>query len=99
MGFMTARREAQEALAKQEALLADREKDLEYYRECLKTFKAALEHLEEETPEVGSIMQEMVLRYTIRVENLEKSVNSIRVNIADIRRTLRNKYSLAPAIR
>jgi endonuclease/exonuclease/phosphatase family metal-dependent hydrolase len=97
--FMTAREEARAALATQEALLAEREADLAYYREALRTFKNAQSGLEDEPEEVGNVMDELVLRYTIRVESLEKSVNSIRVNIADIRRSLNNELSLKPAIR
>ena len=97
--FMTAREEARTALSMQEELLANREADLAYYRECLKTFKNAQNALESEPEETGKVMDELVLRYTLRVQNLEKSVNSIRVNVADIRRSLANELSLKPAIR
>jgi len=97
--FMTAREEARTALAMQEELLANREADLVYYREALRTFKNAQSALDNEPEETGKVMDELVLRYTVRVQNLEKSIGAIRVNIADIRRSLANELSLKPAIR
>lgn len=97
---MNARREAKEALAKQEVLLASKEADLAYYNECLKTFKNAASALGEDDPvELGIMMKDLILRHTIRVQNLEKEIISIKVNISDIRRELEGKFSLAPAIR
>ena len=96
--FFAARRDAQEALEKQSYLLQQKEGDLVFARGALNTFKNAFLSLDESDPEeLAGLMKETILRYTIKMENLEKEINSITVNISSIRRDLK-KYSLAPAI-
>ena len=98
--FFAARRDAQEALAKQSDLLRQKEEELVFCRESLNTFNRAFLSLTEDDPaELAGFMKETILRYTIKVQNLEKDVRSITVNISSIRRSLKEQYSLAPAIR
>lgn len=98
--FNAARRDAKEALAKQELLLQQKESELVRHREYLNTIKNAFVDLNENDPDaLSTMMTELILMYTIKVQNLEKEINSIRVNVSSIRRALKEQYSLAPAIR
>ena len=82
--FYAARAECQEALLNLQV-------ELNTHRNILNSFKKAHAELDESVPDaVGDVLKEAIHRETLRVGLLEAQIRNTQ-------RTLREKYSLAPA--